>query len=362
MHAPLFHKKPLDSSRPGYALADDVEAAIGDVTRHPLVTCVLNTVDDALDRSDAAGIAWGTNTVKHLAPLLDRARHAGRIVILTADHGHVIERRQSSQRQYPGISSGRSRPAVPPAGDGEILVTGRRVLLHDGTAVLAVDENLRYGPMKSGYHGGASPAEVVVPVTILVPGAVPAEAAEKLRLAPPQEPAWWLEPGHAQPEGRDGSPRIDGPCAICGARYPPPGDGTGSAQAAGRDDANPVRRTRRRRADQRAGRPSNPVAISGEGTASSADGRRDHIGAGPAIHGLHGAEEDRGPGIDHRRSGHRAADGTACRAGPPGSPLRQPRPRCRSRPCCCAVRCCTSSDCSMSRVTRCCASMRTARR
>ena len=165
-----------------------------------------------------AGIAWGTDTVKHLAPLLDRARHAGRIVILTADHGHVIERRQGSQRQYPGISSGRSRAAAPPAGDGEVLVTGRRVLLHDGTAVLAVDENLRYGPMKSGYHGGASPAEVVVPVTVLVPGAVPAGAAENLRLAPPQEPAWWLDPVTAQPEGRDGSPRVDGPCAICGAR------------------------------------------------------------------------------------------------------------------------------------------------
>jgi PglZ domain len=199
MNAPLFHKKPLESARPGYALADDVATAISDVTRHPLVTCVLNTVDDALDRSDAAGIAWGTETVKHLAPLLDRARHAGRIVILTADHGHVIERRQSSLRQYPGISSGRSRPAAPPAGDGEILVTGRRVLLHDGIAVLAVNENLRYGPVKSGYHGGASPAEVVVPVTILVPGAIPDEAAEKLRLAPPQEPAWWLDPVTPRP-------------------------------------------------------------------------------------------------------------------------------------------------------------------
>ena len=57
-------------------MADDVAAAIVDVTRHPLVTCVLNTVDDALDRSDAGGIAWGSDTVKHLAPLLDRARHA----------------------------------------------------------------------------------------------------------------------------------------------------------------------------------------------------------------------------------------------------------------------------------------------
>ena len=58
--------------------------------------------------------------------------------------------------------------------------------------MLAVDENLRYGPMKSGYHGGASPAEVVVPVTVLVPGAVPADSG--LRLAPPQEPSWWTDP------------------------------------------------------------------------------------------------------------------------------------------------------------------------
>jgi hypothetical protein len=191
-HAPLFHKGPLDSARPGYAIADDVAAAITDVTRYPLVTCVLNSVDDALDRSDPGGISWGADTVKHLGPLLERARHAGRTVILTADHGHVIERRQGIQRPRPDMSSSRSSAASTPPGDGEVLVTGRRVLLHDGTAVLAVDEHLRYGPMKSGYHGGASPAEVVVPVTVLVPGAVPADGG--LRLAPPQEPSWWTDP------------------------------------------------------------------------------------------------------------------------------------------------------------------------
>lgn len=190
--APLFHKGPLDSARPGYALADDVAAAIADVTRHPLVTCVLNTVDDALDRSDAGGIAWGADTVKHLAPLLDRARHAGRIVILTADHGHVVERRQGTQRSHPATSSSRSRAATTPPGDGEVQVSGRRVLTPDGAAVLAVDENLRYGPLKSGYHGGASPAEVIVPVIVLAPGAVPADS--DLRLAPPQEPPWWTDP------------------------------------------------------------------------------------------------------------------------------------------------------------------------
>jgi len=53
--AALFHKKPLDSSRLGFALAEDVAAVIADVDGRPLVTCVLNTIDDALDRSDPGG-------------------------------------------------------------------------------------------------------------------------------------------------------------------------------------------------------------------------------------------------------------------------------------------------------------------
>src|SRR6185437_1280504 len=181
-----------DSSRLGFAVADDVAAAIADVTGRPLVTCVLNTIDDALDRSDPGGTDWGTDAIKHLAPLLDRAHHAGRIVVLTADHGHIVERRQGTQRAYADISSGRSRAATEPAGAGEILVTGPRVLRHDGRAVLAADEHLRYGPLKAGYHGGGAPAEAVVPVAVLVPGAVPEDAG--LLLAPPQEPSWWIDP------------------------------------------------------------------------------------------------------------------------------------------------------------------------
>jgi hypothetical protein len=216
--APLFHKGPLDSARPGYALADDVATAITDVTRYPLVTCVLNSVDDALDRSDPGGTSWGADTVKHLDPLLERARHAGRAVILTADHGHVIERRQGIQRPHPDMSSNRSRAASTPPSDGEVLVTGRRVLLHDGTAVLAVDENLRYGPAKSGYHGGASPAEVIVPVTVLVPGATPADSG--LRLAPPQEPSWWTDP--VLPAAASSTVSADRPAAPAPAAAPVP--------------------------------------------------------------------------------------------------------------------------------------------
>jgi hypothetical protein len=75
-----------------------------------------------------------------------------------------------------------------------VLVTGERVLLPvpGGPAVLAVDEGLRYGPLKAGYHGGASPAEVIVPVAVLVDGSPP--EASGLGLALPQEPTWWLDP------------------------------------------------------------------------------------------------------------------------------------------------------------------------
>lgn len=190
LSAVLFHKKPLDSSRLGYSVADDVGAAVDDFGQYPLVTCVLNTIDDALDRSDPAGTEWGADAVRHLEPLLARARRAGRTVVITADHGHVVERRQGTMRPYPVISSGRSRDAGQPAAAGEVLVAGRRVLSHDGRAVLAVDERLRYGPLKAGYHGGASPAEAVVPVAVLVPGAIPEDT--DLILAPPQEPSWWI--------------------------------------------------------------------------------------------------------------------------------------------------------------------------
>ena len=189
--ARLFHKKSLDSSQLGFAVAHEVGAALDDTAGQPLVTCVLNTIDDALDRSDPAGTVWTAETVKHLRPLLDRARLAGRVVVLTADHGHIVERRQGRQRSYPVISSGRSR-ATGPLGDGEVLVTGRRVLLHDGRAVLAVDERLRYGPLKAGYHGGAAPAEVVVPLYVLVSGGQVGTTG--LVPAAPQEPSWWLGP------------------------------------------------------------------------------------------------------------------------------------------------------------------------
>jgi hypothetical protein len=187
--AKLFHKKVVDTTAAGWSLAHEVGDALDDPDIR-LVTVVLNTIDDALDRSDPGGTAWTTDTVKHLEPLLARAAAAGRTVVLTADHGHVIERRQGTQKTYAETSGARSRTATGTVEEGEVEVTGPRVLTDGHRAVLAVDHTLRYGPLKAGYHGGASAAEVVVPVAVLVPDEASNTAG--LTLLPPQVPAWWL--------------------------------------------------------------------------------------------------------------------------------------------------------------------------
>jgi len=187
--AKLFHKKGVDTTAAGWSVSHDVGDALDDQDLR-LVTVVLNTIDDALDRSDPAGTTWTADAVKHLEPLLARAASAGRTVVMTADHGHVVERRQGAQRPHPDTSSGRSRAVTGTVEDGEIEVSGPRVLAEGHRAVLAVDDTLRYGPLKAGYHGGASAAEVVVPVAVLVPD--DGSNAADLALLPPQVPAWWL--------------------------------------------------------------------------------------------------------------------------------------------------------------------------
>lgn len=184
----IFHKKALDSVPEGSSLATEVRAAIDD-PRRQLVTCVLNTIDDSLDRSDPAGTHWSVSAVKHLQALLDRARAAGRIVIITSDHGHVVERRLGWSRNEASTGPARHRASDNTVTEDEITVTGERVLSPDHTAVLAVSERLRYRKLSAGYHGGASPAEVIVPVVALAPTEM--DPPHDLSLAVPAEPAWW---------------------------------------------------------------------------------------------------------------------------------------------------------------------------
>jgi len=187
--ARLFHKDDLRAPA-GEALAPDVRAAISDQQAR-VVGVVLNTVDDALDKMDPGGTTWTLDQIQHLPALLEAARLAGRIIVLTADHGHVVER-GGEYRPVPDTAGARWRPASTPAGEGELTFHGRRVLLGDGAVVLPWREDLRYTAKRAGYHGGASAAEVSVPLAVFDSGV--AESMAGWVPAPPPEPVWWLSP------------------------------------------------------------------------------------------------------------------------------------------------------------------------
>lgn len=189
----LFHKADIEAVSAGHALPTEVREAIDDITGRPIVACVLNAIDDALDRSDPIGTRWTASTLHPLDALLHAATRVGRIVVLVSDHGHVVERRER-ELQRGDTRSARWRPAPEgvPVSDDEVLVEGDRVLTDNVRAVLAVDEQLRYTPRKAGYHGGAALAEFVVPIAVLVQGEIPPHLP---LAASGAVPTWWVGAG-----------------------------------------------------------------------------------------------------------------------------------------------------------------------
>jgi hypothetical protein len=192
----VFHKADLDAMSRGNALAAEVRSAVDDTAHRPVVACVLNDIDNALDRSDPIGTTWDVAYFKHLDPLLKAAAAVGRVVVLLSDHGHVPERREQPSAQRGQQVSARYRLPQGPDRSGvaadEVLVEGPRVLTEGQRAVLAVDEQLRYTALKAGYHGGGAPAEEVIPISILIDGAIPADLG--LEPEPAAEPSWWSAP------------------------------------------------------------------------------------------------------------------------------------------------------------------------
>jgi hypothetical protein len=118
--------------------------------------------------------------------VLDAAAEARRVVVLTSDHGHILG---SNQRVVPAPGGERFRVSESPPGDDEVELSGGRVLRGDHRIVAPSDDGVRYVPTaKHGYHGGATPAEVLCPLMVLVYGDVWPAGWEPLA---PQVPRWW---------------------------------------------------------------------------------------------------------------------------------------------------------------------------
>lgn len=149
-------------------LAASVKQAIGN-RKCRVVAMVLNAVDDHLSGSDQIASRWDLDVVRPLREVLQLAAEAGRSLILTSDHGHVLEHRTTLKT---GVSVGgdRYREDGGAAVDGEITVTGDRIQRAIGQAAVTVawSHELRYSKTKKrGYHGGANPQEMVIPLSVL---------------------------------------------------------------------------------------------------------------------------------------------------------------------------------------------------
>jgi hypothetical protein len=183
----LFHKASLQEAD-DTSLALEVREAIA-ATQRRVVGVVVNAVDDALSKGEQIDTRWSRDEIKVLPALLHEARAARRIVVLLADHGHVLEHQTQGR---PGEGGERWRFDDGKPAPDELQMTGERVVLPDTHRLIAPwTEKVRYGVKKNGYHGGVSPQEMVIPLTVLC---APDTAPTGWREASLNPPAWWDEP------------------------------------------------------------------------------------------------------------------------------------------------------------------------
>ncbi|MFO0851825.1 MAG: BREX-2 system phosphatase PglZ [Gemmataceae bacterium] len=189
-HPPTVFHKATVTEGPRGALHDDVRLAVLS-EKARAVAVVVNAIDDELAGAEQVRGRWTLDAIRPLTPLLQAARDGGRLVVLAGDHGHVWHRDRADFRRAADAGE-RWRPASGPPGPGELVVTGRRV--RGGRAGEAVivpwDEGVRYGAVRKGYHGGATPQEMLSPLLLLSHAtAPPPKGFQPCRYGTPE---WWL--------------------------------------------------------------------------------------------------------------------------------------------------------------------------
>ncbi|XZE35694.1 BREX-2 system phosphatase PglZ [Pirellulaceae bacterium SH501] len=194
----LFHKKEVSEGARG-VVGDDLSKAILSAS-NKIVGVVFNAIDDRLSGAQQVREDWNINRISPLAAVLKLARDSGRVVILASDHGHVWHRPESKLGSSDGGS--RWRTGSESEGSGERQITGRRVLDEKGnhTVIVPFVETIYYNRQQNGYHGGATPQEMVCPLVILMDktstysGLYPCEYPK---------PDWWFAKPVSQPKANE---------------------------------------------------------------------------------------------------------------------------------------------------------------
>ncbi|MEI6454637.1 MAG: BREX-2 system phosphatase PglZ, partial [Actinomycetes bacterium] len=149
------------------------------------------TIDDELSHGTFTA-EYRLENMGPLSALLRAAVDAGRVVIVTADHGHVlgVGLDGKGQAAISGDGGARWRVADREPTQDEVLLRGPRVLLGDERGILAPwHDDLRYSAKSGGYHGGATPDECLVPLAVFAPTGVNPPDGWELVAVP--QPAWW---------------------------------------------------------------------------------------------------------------------------------------------------------------------------
>jgi hypothetical protein len=181
----LFHKGELTEGASA-GLAEPVREALRDPDQQ-VVGIVLNVLDDALAKSDQLLPSWTLDRVRLLEPILFEARVAGRLLVLASDHGHVLD---AGSIHLAGGDDERWRPYAGPVAPEEIVLAGPRIEAAAGMERIVVpwSERVRYVRRKAGYHGGASPQEMLLPVAVLAPWD---RQVDGWTIAAERPPRWW---------------------------------------------------------------------------------------------------------------------------------------------------------------------------
>jgi len=180
----LYHKGDLTGGD-AVGLAPSVLKEIGDLRRQ-VIGVVINAVDDHLAKGEQFRVDWTAYLIRPLDEFLVAARDAGRVVIVVSDHGHIPEH-NTVPRGEEGSERWREASSAPQ--DDEVQLKGPRVLLGNGRGIIAPwSEQVRFGIKKNGYHGGAAPQEVVIPLGVFLPSGV---AVDGWAEVPAEVPLWW---------------------------------------------------------------------------------------------------------------------------------------------------------------------------
>ena len=184
----LFHRSDLGDID-GH-VAPQVQQALLDPGQQ-VVGIVVNGADDHLAKGSQLRLVDGLSGIRPLRPIEQAAAEAGRTIVLVADHGHVLD--HGTRYVHTTASGGERWRAVAgasPDPDDEVAVAGPRVLLggEDGIIAAATEQTRYVKADKRGYHGGATPAEVLCPLHVLTPAGVSLDGWEAAAMLPP---VWW---------------------------------------------------------------------------------------------------------------------------------------------------------------------------